>query len=174
MDAASPVIAYANAMQLPLDVIVQPESEPQDVSIALGHEAGRCNLGAEAILAGVNPSQHNILIEIMAAHELGHCWHYVQGKWNSLPAGFSEFHDYPGSTRTAEEQRRAKEEARREEGFADLVGLVWAEHHHAENYQQIYKSLQAHRSAQSLAGRLFGAISLRQPAPCPSPVPATG
>ncbi|HTD05615.1 hypothetical protein, partial [Undibacterium sp.] len=143
LDAASPVIAYANAMQLPLDVIVQPETEPQDVPIALGHEAGRCKLvlslrgnpGAEAILAGINPSQHSILIETMAAHELGHCWRYVQGKWNNLPAGFNSIHDNSGSTSTADEQRRSKEEARREEGFADLVGLAWAEHHHPENYQ---------------------------------------
>jgi len=60
----------------------------------------------------------------------------VHGAWRTLPAGFV---DTTGSRADDDEARRDMREARREEGFADLVGLAWI---HAQ-YPQHYATVQA-------------------------------
>jgi hypothetical protein len=160
LHAAWPVIVYAKAVNLPVDIIVQPEAKPTDVPMALGYDDGRCKLvlslrgnpQAEASLAGTTPAQQQILIETMAAHEMGHCWRYVQGKWLSRSSGFNEVHNNAESARSIDELHDALEGQRSEEGFADLVGLAWVQQFHPERYQQIYAWMQALRNDQALMG----------------------
>jgi hypothetical protein len=77
------------------------------------------------MLAGVPAEQHGWMIETMVAHEIGHCWRYVQGAWHSLPAGFEQAASAP---------ELALQETRREEGYADLVALAWTAQRQPQRY----------------------------------------
>ncbi|MES2104144.1 MAG: hypothetical protein V4634_09000 [Pseudomonadota bacterium] len=154
LGAAWPVIVYAKAIKLPLDIIVQPDTKANDVPLALGYDAGRCKLvlslrnnpQAEASLAGADAAQHRLLIETMVAHEIGHCWRYAQGEWHRLPSGFNEVRDKAVSAGQEKLPSLAVREARREEAFADLFGLAWVWHFHPEQYKQVQAWLQTQRS----------------------------
>lgn len=140
LKAGAPVIAYARAQGLPLDIVVQPQDAPDAVPLALGFDGGRCklvlsmrgNVQAEAVLAQVPAGRKNLMIEAMTAHEIGHCQRYAQGDWHQIPAGFVE----PRARRAA---GLAQELAatRREEGYADLVALAWMHAHHAGDYRAV-------------------------------------
>lgn len=142
LNAAGPVLDYADALNLPLDIIVQPQ--PGDVPLAMGFDHGRCKLvlslrhnpKAEAILATLDPAQRHVAIEIMAAHELAHCLRRVS-EWQTNPAGFTA----ASGTRPDEQHpalREKIEQTRREEGFADLFGLAWTLQHHPTLYSRIH------------------------------------
>src|SRR4051812_12783902 len=96
--AAGPVLAYSQQLKLPVDIVVQPRARAGDVPLAMGFSGGRCKLvlsmrgnpDAETILNKVPEADRGLLIEAMAAHEVGHCWRYAQGAWHALPAGFVE------------------------------------------------------------------------------------
>lgn len=146
LNAASPVLAYAKTLQLPIDIIVQPKAGPNDVPLAMGFADGRCKLvlsmrgnpHAETILVDVPDERRDVLIEAMAAHEVGHCWRYAQGSWHMLPAGFTE----TGQESAVDEKLLAlskqMRETRREEGFSDLVALAWTQRQHPEQYAHVY------------------------------------
>ena len=149
LKAAAPVLAYSQTIKLPIDIIVQPVARPNDVPMAMGFMDGRCKLvlsmrgnpDAEKVLDKVPEAGRAILMEAMAAHEVGHCWRYAQGVWHALPAGF--------------EPRAADEETllnQREEGYADLVALAWTRRRHPDNYQQVYAWLATLRDEQSVPG----------------------
>ena len=140
LKAGSTVLAYAKQdLQLPIDITVQPQARANDVPLALGYQDGRCKLvlsmrgnpTAEDILSTVPEAQRPLMIEAMVAHEIGHCWRYVQGAWHSLPAGFIERQPQPA----AEEE--AQRDTRREEGYADLVALAWTQHQHPALYATV-------------------------------------
>ncbi|MDN2708579.1 hypothetical protein O0880_03990 [Janthinobacterium sp. SUN118] len=143
LQAGQPVIAFARAQGLPLDIIVQPQEAPGAVPLALGFEAGRCklvlslrgNAQAEAVLRGVPPARQGAMVEAMTAHEIGHCRRYAQGDWHALPRGFVE----PPSMQRGKLKRLAQElrDTRREEGYADLVALAWMHGRHPEHYQEV-------------------------------------
>jgi hypothetical protein len=145
VDAGRPVVSYARRLKLPLDVIVQPEVKPGDAPLAMAYTDGRCKLvltlrgrtAAETEPQGVPAALQPVLIEAMTAHEIGHCWRYVHGAWHTLPAGFVD----TAASRADDDDdaRRDMRDARREEGFADLVGLAWI---HAQ-YPQHYAAVQA-------------------------------
>src|SRR5438477_312308 len=83
----------------------------------------RGNPEADATLARIDAPMLGPVVEAMVAHEVGHCWRYVNGAWHTLPAGFVDSAEAPPSsdpelTRLQRDMR----ETRREEGFADLVG----------------------------------------------------
>jgi hypothetical protein len=163
LGAAFPVLQYARAQALPLDIIVQPRARPDDVPMAMGFDRGRCKLvlslrgnpAAEAQLAGVLPAAQAELIEAMAAHELGHCWRYAHGAWHALPAGFVEV----GMERALDPAMlalsKALRQTRREEGYADLVALAWTRRRHPDDYARVHAWLarlrQGERSGQTLA-----------------------
>ena len=98
LQAAAPVLSYSRALQLPIDIIVQPQAGENDVPLAMGYADGRCKLvlslrgnpQAETILESVPVELRGELIEAMAAHEIAHCWRHAQGAWRALPAGFVE------------------------------------------------------------------------------------
>ena len=157
--AGSPVLAFAKRINLPIDIIVQPQARAGDVPLAMGFDNGRCKLvlsmrgnpDAEATLKGVPAAQHSLMIEAMTAHEVGHCWRYVQGVWHALPAGFVETGDERADDAATLAEMKAMRENRREEGFADLVALAWVQRFHPEHYARVHGWLDALRSEQPVA-----------------------
>jgi len=153
LEAASPVLAYSQQIKLPVDIIVQPKAKAGDVPLAMGFDGGRCKLvlslrgnpDAESVLAGVPEAEQPLLIEAMAAHELGHCWRYAQGVWHSLPAGFVEVGEETADDASLLVAARQLRETRREEGYADLVALAWTQHRHPGEYARVYAWLEAVR-----------------------------
>ncbi len=159
LDAAEPVLAFALAQGLPIDVVVRPRSEAGDVPFSVGVHNSRCKLtlsmrdrpDAELTLADVPASQHSILIEAMTAHEIAHCWRYVQGMWNTLPAGFTDPLDSKGSEPLASRKQQMRF-TQREEAYADLAALAWTQQQHAAEYEKVHAWLVRIRQDQPLAG----------------------
>ncbi|HEY1043687.1 MAG TPA: hypothetical protein VGE60_07490 [Telluria sp.] len=153
LSAGKPVLEYARAHKLPLDIIVQPQQAPGQVPLALGFENGRCKLvysmrgnpEVEAPLKDVPESEHAVMIEAMTAHEIGHCWRYANGTWHSLPAGFVESGEERGREDLLAASRDMRE-TRREEGFADLVALAWIRHAHPAHYGRVFAWLEGVRA----------------------------
>lgn len=155
LNAAAPVLAYSQRINLPIDIIVQPKARPGDVPLAMGFVDGRCKLvlsmrgnpDAETILQTVPQAERALLIETMAAHEIGHCWRYVQGVWHALPAGFVETGEEQAQDTGMLAASKAMREMRREEGFADLVALSWVQRQHPAEYGRVYAWLSSLRDA---------------------------
>ncbi|MEO5881860.1 MAG: hypothetical protein ABIQ06_05550 [Caldimonas sp.] len=154
-----PVVAYAKAAGMPLDVIVQPQPTPGLPPLALAFIEGRCKLvlsmrgnpEAEATLARIEPELLAPTLELMAAHELGHCRRYLDGAWHGVPAGFAS--GVPAGL--SDERREAWENmtaARREEGYGDLVGLAWTAERHPRHYGRLHAWLVAERSRERVPG----------------------
>lgn len=160
LKAASPVLAYAQRIKLPIDITVQPQARPNDVPLAMGFMDGRCKLvlsmrgnpDAEKVLENVPPAQHGVLMEAMAAHEVAHCWRYAQGNWHALPAGFVETGDEHSDDPSLLLAAKTMRENRREEGYADLVALAWTRRHHPESYQMVYSWLAGLREQVQVPG----------------------
>ncbi|WP_209587685.1 hypothetical protein [Massilia sp. BHUDP2] len=154
LSAAGPVLAYSQQLKLPLDITVQPQPRPGDVPLAMGFDKGRCKLvmslrnnpDAETVLAGIPEAQQGVLIEAMAAHEIAHCWRYVQGVWHELPAGFVEVGDERALDASLLAASKAMRETRREEGFADLAALAWIRHNNPDQYAHVYRWLSGVRA----------------------------
>jgi len=148
LKAAAPVLAYSQTLQLPVDITVQPQARPNDVALAMGFANGRCKLvlslrgnrDAEQVLAGIPSGEQDLLIEAMAAHELGHCWRYARHAWHTLPTGFISTGANGDSA------------ARREEAYADLVALAWVHHRHPGHYQRVYRWMRGLRDSRPLSG----------------------
>ena len=162
LQAGQPVIAFARAQGLPIDIIVQPQDAPAAVPLALGYEGGRCklvlslrgNAQADSVLQGVPAARQGMMIEAMTAHEIGHCQRYAQGDWHALPRGFVE---PPGTQRgrltpLAQELR----ETRREEGYADLVALAWIHARRPGQYPDVLAWMRGVRAVGGGAGRDAG------------------
>ncbi len=160
LKAAAPVLAYAQRIKLPIDIIVQPVTRPKDVPLAMGFMNGRCKLvlsmrgnpDAEKVLDGVPQAERGVLMEAMAAHEVGHCWRYAQGNWHALPTGFTETGSEHAANPAVVSEAAALRNNRREEGFADMVALAWIKRFHAENYSQVYSWLASVRSEHTVPG----------------------
>lgn len=161
LKAGWPAITYAKAQRLPLDIVVQPASKPGDAPLAMGFVDERCKLvlamrgnpEAEATLARIEPDLLDAVVEAMVAHELGHCWRYVHGAWHTLPAGFVDLSE--GAPQPDPEFARLRHdmrETRREEGFADLVGLAWTQSHHPGQYARVHAWLSSVRDDQPVPG----------------------
>jgi len=142
--AAQPVLAYARQQGLPVDIIVQPTVRPDISPLSMAYLGGRCKLVltmrgnpmVEQHLEDVPLTFHNIVIEAMTAHEIGHCWRHSQGAWRALPSGFSS---------TPRLSQQVSEKQRLEEGFADLVGLAWTQRQHPAHYDFIHRWLTQER-----------------------------
>ncbi|HEY0062515.1 MAG TPA: hypothetical protein VGC21_10360 [Telluria sp.] len=160
LKAASPVLAQAKRIGLPIDITVQPQAGPNDVPLAMGFADGRCKLvlsmrgnpDAEKVLENVAEADRAVLMEAMAAHEVGHCYRVVQGRWHALPAGFVETGDERADDPSALVEAKAMRDTRREEGYADLVALAWTQRFHPASYQKTHAWLSALRDAQPVAG----------------------
>jgi hypothetical protein len=159
LSAGWPVITWAKSQGLPLDIVVQPTAKPGDPPLAMGYDDGRCTLvlsmrgnpDADTALEGIDPALLPTVVETMFAHEVGHCWRYVHGQWHALPAGFHDVAEAAGDPVFVEE-RRSMRDTRREEGYADLVGLAWTLTRHPERYAQLQAWLEAYRADQPVDG----------------------
>jgi len=159
LQGAWPVIAFAKEARMPLDVVVQPQDTPGMPPLALAFVDGRCkfvlsmrgNSAAQDTLDQLDPELAAAALELMAAHELGHCQRYLDGAWHGLPKGFVlRMPESLGTELRAEYvQMRA---ARREEGFGDLVGLAWTQAQRPEQYAQVHAWLMAERSKDLIEG----------------------
>lgn len=157
---AWPVITHARQAQLPLDIVVQPQDSPGAAPLALAFIDGRCKLvlsmrgnpEAEAQLARIAPALLDAALELMAAHELGHCRRYLDGAWYGTPAGFAAAKAPAGLAPDLQEAWLAMRSTRREEGYGDLVGLAWTRARHPELYAPLHAWLVAERSAELIPG----------------------
>ncbi len=154
-----PVLAWSREQGLPLDVVVQPQPMPEAPPLAMAFVGGRCklvlsmrsNAEVEATLQRIEPELLNVTLELMAAHELGHCRRWLNGTWHGLPAGFVA--RVPATLDPALYEAWAEMQAvRREEAFADLVGLAWVQRQHPQHYARLHAWLWAERSNTMLAG----------------------
>jgi hypothetical protein len=154
-----PVVAFAHSQGLPLDVVVQPQDSSGAVPLALGFVDGRCklvlsmrgNAEAQATLDRIEPELLNSTLELMAAHELGHCRRYLDGAWYDAPAGFRP----PVPAGLSDSLRAAwidRAAARREEAYGDLVGLMWTRREHPEQYARLHDWLAAERAGDVVPG----------------------
>jgi hypothetical protein len=156
-----PVVAHARQqLALPLDIVVQPQDAPGAAPLALAFVDGRCklvlsmrgNIAAQHQLDAIEPALQAAALELMAAHELGHCRRYLDGAWTLTPAGFVPAKAPDG---LAPELRQAwldMRSTRREEGYGDLVGLAWTRQRHPALYAQLHAWLVKERSAELMPG----------------------
>jgi hypothetical protein len=166
LKGAWPVITYAEETKLPLDIVVQPQPTPGQAPLALGFVDGRCKLvlsmrgnpEAEATLDRIAPELLNVTLELMAAHELGHCRRYLDGAWMGLPAGFTAVEPEGLSPELRNAYRNMKG-TRREEGYGDLVGLAWTQQRHPEAYQRLHAWLLKERSKDLIPGSHHDTLS---------------
>lgn len=156
-----PVVTHARqVLALPLDLVVQPQDTPGQAPLALGFVDGRCKLvlsmrgnpQGRRQLDAIEPALLNAALELMAAHELGHCRRYLDGAWYGLPAGFVAARPPKGLAPDMQQAWLAMRSTRREEGFGDLVGLAWTAARHPELYARLLAWLVAERSAEQLPG----------------------
>lgn len=159
LTSAWPVLTHARRSGLPLDIVVQPQPTAGDSPIALGFVDGRCKLVlsmrgnpmAEEVLLSLPKGLADAAIELIAAHELGHCRRYLDGAWHRTPAGFTDSvpAGLPADLHEAYAEMKA---TRREEGYGDLVGLAWTEQHHPQDYAALHAWLMAERSRDRIPG----------------------
>jgi hypothetical protein len=165
LQGAWPVLLYARDAGLPLDIVVQPQPTPGLPPMALAFIDGRCkmvfsmrgNPEVEATAQRLPRDLFDAAVQLMAAHELGHCQRHVSGAWRVLPAGRVEQPRPVGQLSGESDARLLAEVAdmhavRREEGHADLVGLAWTHRHHPALYARVHAWLLAERSLGRIAG----------------------
>ncbi len=156
----SPVLQHAKTSGMPVDVVVQPQDAPDAAPLALGFKDGRCKLvlslrgnpEGEATIARLPAGLEDSALELMAAHELGHCRRYLDGAWFHLPAGFAAA---PVPEDLSPDLQRAyvsMKSARREEGYGDLVALGWTAQRHPGQYAALHAWLMQERSRDLLPG----------------------
>lgn len=146
LEAAVPVLAFAREQRLPLDILVQPQDTPGETPLGMAYVDGRCKLvlsmrgnpEAQATLDRIAPGLRGPVLEAIVAHELGHCWRHVHQTWGALPAGL---HDISAFDRVSPAQAALLEDmwrTRREEAYADLVGLAWTLQRHADRFDEVH------------------------------------
>ena len=159
LQGAWPVVEFARQTGLSLDIVVQPQPTPGAAPLAMAFIGGRCKLvlsmrgnsEAQATLERIEPELLDATLELMAAHELGHCRRYLDGAWHGLPSGFVANSTAQRGSGLLDEHRLISA-ARREEGYGDLVGLAWAQQHHPQLYARLWAWLVAERSNDRVAG----------------------
>jgi hypothetical protein len=146
LEAALPVLNFAREQGLPLDIIVQPQSTHGETPMGMAFVDGRCklvlsmrgNAEAQATLDRMPQDLVGPLVESIAAHELAHCWRHLRQDWGNLPSGL-EPTPLGGSLTAAQvELLRDMWRTRREEAYADLVGLAWTLQHHRGRFADVH------------------------------------
>ncbi|MEO5687136.1 MAG: hypothetical protein ABIR54_07215 [Burkholderiaceae bacterium] len=160
---ATPPVQWALKQGMQIDIVVLPSADAGAAPLAMGYEDGRCKLVfamrgnpvAESTLAAIPEHLVQATLEAMTAHEVGHCQRHRSGAFNRLPSGLTDKPDVIETSQpTAELQAMAREMriTRREEAFADLVGLAWTHSHHPEQYAQVLSWFDAARSDETPRG----------------------
>jgi hypothetical protein len=178
---ALPVLQHAKASGLPLDIVVQPQAAPGLPPLALAFVGGRCkfvlsmrdNPAAQRALDGVDPLLLDGALELMAAHELGHCLRHLSGRWESHPDGAAPV--FPAALPAERRADHAQMQAtRREEGYGDLAGLAWIAHRRPAEYERLYRWLVRERSADLLPGSHHDTLAWLRLAEHPSALVGAG
>ena len=159
LQGAWPVVTYAEQAGMPLDIVVQPQPTPGAAPLAMAFIDGRCKLvlsmrgnpEAAATLERIDPPLLDAALELMAAHELGHCRRHLDGNWHGLPAGFAAPRPHAVSAELQGAFIRMKA-TRREEAYADLVGLAWIQATRPRDYARVHAWLSAERARDLLPG----------------------
>jgi hypothetical protein len=153
LQGAAPVVAYARESGLPMDIVVQPQPAPGASPLALAYVDGRCklvfsmrgNAEAQRTLERIAPALLDAAVQLMAAHEMGHCRRYMDGAWFGMPAGFTA--SVPDiASPDVREAYLTMQAVRREEGYGDLVGLAWTQQRHPQLYEKVHAWLLAERT----------------------------
>lgn len=155
-----PVIQQAKLLGMPLDPVVQPQDAPDAAPLAMGFVNGRCKLvlslranpEAQATLDRIPAGLESGALELMAAHELGHCRRYLDGAWFNLPAGFTAARVPDGLSADLHQAYLSMKSTRREEGYGDLVALAWTQQRRPAQYAALHEWLVRERSADLLPG----------------------
>jgi len=155
-----PVVSHARAAKLPLDIVVQPQPTPGLTPLGMAFVDGRCklvlsmrgNAKAQATLDRIEPALLDVALELMAAHELGHCHRYLQDAFDMLPAGFTAAQPPAELDPDLHAAYLAMKATRREEAYGDLVGLAWTKQQHPQRYAAVYAWLLAERSHEVIQG----------------------
>lgn len=163
----TPVIVHAKTVGMPVDVVVQPQDAPEAAPLALGFRDGRCKLvlslrgnpEGEATLQRLPAGLEDSALELMAAHELGHCRRYLDGAWFNLPAGFSQVQAPEGLSADLQRAYVSMKSTRREEGYGDLVALGWTAQRHPAQYAALHAWLTAERTRDLLPGSHHDTLS---------------
>ena len=145
LEAAMPVLRFARQQSMPLDIIVQPQAVPGETPVGMAYIEGRCKLvlsmrgnpDAQAMLDRIGPGLLGPVVEAIAAHELAHCWRHLNRTWGTLPAGLVDISKFDRVTPEQAALLQDMWRTRREEGFADLVGLAWTLRHHSARYEEV-------------------------------------
>ncbi|MDN3921250.1 hypothetical protein [Roseateles violae] len=181
LDGIWPVVGFAKHQGLPLDIVVQPQPAPEAAPLSLGFVDGRCKLvlsmrenpEVQRTMEQIEPALLDASLELMAAHELGHCRRYLDGAWHGLPAGFVI--QEPIGLRPEQRQAyRAMRLTRREEGYADLTGLAWTQRQRPQQYARLHAWLLAERSRERLPGSHHDTLAWLQLAADPALLAADG
>jgi hypothetical protein len=146
LDAAMPVLSFAQEQAMPLDIIVQPQPTPGETPLGMAFVEGRCklvfsmrgNAEAQATLDRIGRGLVGPVVEAIAAHELAHCWRHLQNHWGTLPPAVQVSSRLDQVPADVADILRDMWRTRREEGYADLVGLAWTQQHHPERYAEVY------------------------------------
>ncbi len=160
LQAALPVLSYAREQGLPLDIAVRPQPTPGESPLGMAYVEGRCKLvlsmrgnpEAQATLDRIAPELRGPVVEAIAAHELAHCWRHLRQTWGTLPAGQQEVSAFGRLSAEQAALLRDMWRTRREEGYADLVGLAWTLQHHADCYAEVHawnRSLRARQAVET-------------------------
>lgn len=159
LEGALPVLTHAKGMGVPLDVVVQPQPSAGLAPLAMAFVDGRCKLvlsmrgnpEAQSTLERIEPDLRDAALELMAAHELGHCLRHLAGHWRVRPNG-AAFNRPVGLPEAREADYAEMQAVRLEEGYGDLAGLAWTRHARPAQYERLYRWLVAERSAELLPG----------------------
>jgi hypothetical protein len=161
LQGIAPVVVHARqVLALPLDIVVQPQDAPGAAPLALGFVDGRCKLvlsmrgnpQGQRQIDAIAPALLGPTLELMAAHELGHCRRYLDGAWTRVPAGFVAARVPATLSPDLQQAWLAMRTTRREEGYGDLVGLAWTRERHPRLYARLHAWLVAERSAELIPG----------------------
>ena len=161
LQGIAPVVGHARqVLGLPLDIVVQPQDSPGVAPLALGFVEGRCKLvlsmrgnpEGQRQVDAIDPALLGPTLELMAAHELGHCRRYLDGAWHGMPAGFVAAKAPDGLSADLQQAWLDMRSTRREEAYGDLVGLAWTRARHFEFYARLQAWLVAERSADLVPG----------------------
>lgn len=161
LQGIAPVVDHARrALALPLDIVVQPQDAPGMAPLALGFVEGRCKLVlsmrgnplAQRQIEAIEAALLGPALELMAAHEIGHCRRYLDGAWYGMPAGFIAAKAPDGLSPDLQQAWLDMRSARREEAYGDLVGLAWTRERHPALYARLHAWLLAERSAELVPG----------------------
>lgn len=159
LEAALPVLIFSREQGLPVDIIVQPQPSPGETPLGMAYVEGRCklvlsmrgNAEAQATLDRIPHGLMGPIVEAIAAHEMGHCWRHVRQSWGTVPAGVGTS---PKAGHLKPEQIELLTDmwqTRREEAYADLVGLAWTLWHHPRHYGEVHAWLVRLRAEQPVA-----------------------